>query len=389
MINAFGVSATMVANEFIDRYMVMANGEYIKVYLYLLRHSGREVSIMEIADALNTTEADVKRAISYWVRLRVLKNDPMQVQEEMNEKITIEDPVYEKTLTDRQIDDLLYSVPDQIPQNSDYERQPDKTTPQSQPVNEKERERYSIEQVKMLTGVEAFSKLLYAIQQLTEKRLSHRDCEIFAYLFDTLHMSPELLEYLVEYCVQNGHTHIRYMESVALEWYECGIKTVDQAKSKVTAFGDDIFAVMKAFGLTGRRPGDAEMEYMARWFQEWGFDRTMILEACGRTLRAIQKPSFPYANKILAGWRAYGVKTLEGIKEREEQRKEKSASIQKTVEENNAKIQSRWSDPQKNKNRFHNFDQRNTDYDKMALERLRNRLNESTDTKIDEKTSLN
>lgn len=30
----------MVANEFIDRYMAVANGEYVKVYLYLLRHDG-------------------------------------------------------------------------------------------------------------------------------------------------------------------------------------------------------------------------------------------------------------------------------------------------------------------------------------------------------------
>ena len=31
----FGVEATLVANEFIDRYMADANGEYVKVYLYL------------------------------------------------------------------------------------------------------------------------------------------------------------------------------------------------------------------------------------------------------------------------------------------------------------------------------------------------------------------
>ena len=55
----------MVANEFIDRYMAVANGEYVKVYLYLLRHDGREITVGEIADALNHTESDVKRAIAY------------------------------------------------------------------------------------------------------------------------------------------------------------------------------------------------------------------------------------------------------------------------------------------------------------------------------------
>ena len=72
MRSKFEVNATMVANEFIDRYMAVANGEYVKVYLYLLRHDGREITVGEIADALNHTESDVKRAIAsgfvwaYW-----------------------------------------------------------------------------------------------------------------------------------------------------------------------------------------------------------------------------------------------------------------------------------------------------------------------------------
>lgn len=46
MRSKFEVNATMVANEFIDRYMAVANGEYVKVYLYLLSrragdHRGR------------------------------------------------------------------------------------------------------------------------------------------------------------------------------------------------------------------------------------------------------------------------------------------------------------------------------------------------------------
>ena len=44
-------AVTLVANEFIDRYMPSANGEYVKVYLYLLRHAGEEVGQAEIADA--------------------------------------------------------------------------------------------------------------------------------------------------------------------------------------------------------------------------------------------------------------------------------------------------------------------------------------------------
>lgn len=41
----FQVNATLVANQFIDQYMAGANGEYVKVYLYLLRHAGKSLSL--------------------------------------------------------------------------------------------------------------------------------------------------------------------------------------------------------------------------------------------------------------------------------------------------------------------------------------------------------
>lgn len=57
------------------------------------------------------------------------------------------------------------------------------------------------------------------------KVFTQRECEVFAYLYDGLHMTAELLEYVVEYCVQGGHTSIRYIETVAINWHESGLKT--------------------------------------------------------------------------------------------------------------------------------------------------------------------
>ena len=36
---------TVVTNEFIDQYMASANGEYVKVYLYLLRHQNELIEV--------------------------------------------------------------------------------------------------------------------------------------------------------------------------------------------------------------------------------------------------------------------------------------------------------------------------------------------------------
>ena len=129
----------------------------------------------------------------------------------------------------------------------------------------------------------------------------------FAYFYDGLKMSCSLLEYLAEYCAGLGHTSIRYIEKVALNWYEMGIQTKEAAREYTLRFSKDMSAVMKAFGIIGRGPAAAEQEFMKKWFKEYGFDKTLVTEACDRTITATGAASFPYADKILTGWHAQGV----------------------------------------------------------------------------------
>ena len=66
---------TAVPDLFLDYYMPSANGEFVKVYLYLLRAAGcREVnvSLSSIADFFFCTETDVIRALRYWEKAGLL-----------------------------------------------------------------------------------------------------------------------------------------------------------------------------------------------------------------------------------------------------------------------------------------------------------------------------
>ena len=47
---------TVLENEFIDRYMVKANGEYVKIYLLLLRHLNRPEGILTIPEMADILE---------------------------------------------------------------------------------------------------------------------------------------------------------------------------------------------------------------------------------------------------------------------------------------------------------------------------------------------
>ena len=81
----YPTGGTLLPNAFVDNYMIRANGEYIKVYIYLLRmvSDGANFSIPCLADVLELTERDVTRALKYWEkesRLRMeLKDGEMSV----------------------------------------------------------------------------------------------------------------------------------------------------------------------------------------------------------------------------------------------------------------------------------------------------------------------
>lgn len=222
----------------------------------------------------------------------------------------------------------------------------------------------SYDRMKRLSADEEFSALLYAVQQYLGKTFSAIECEKFAYFYDVLHMSCELLEYLAEYCAEGGHTSIRYIEKVALNWYQAGIRTRDEAREHSTRYSKDTSAVMKAFGIMGRNAGTAEQEFMRRWFKEFGFDAAIVTEACNRTLTATGAASFPYADKILTGWKENGVRTLQDVESLDKRRQEKQAKKSGT-----ASRQTRNTST----NRFNNFEQRSYNYDDYVWDDIKNR----------------
>lgn len=223
-----------------------------------------------------------------------------------------------------------------------------------------------------LENDEDFSQLLYIAQRYLNRIFTPRDVDIFANLYEGLHLSAEMLEYLVEYCVQNGHTSVRYIEAVGMNWHEKGFQTVEEARAYSSGFTKDAFAVMRAFGLNDRKPGDGEREMIEKWFKTYGLSRELVVEACRRTMEATHKPSFRYADKILSDWRDAGVKTMDDVNQIDEKRRVQNSQNS----QNNQNRQSPRIAVKAPVNRFHNFEQRSTDYDSLVLDQVKGWLGE-------------
>jgi DnaD/phage-associated family protein len=361
--NCFEEKATVVSNEFIDRCMAAANGEYVKVYLYVLRHQQENPDVTGIADALNHTEADVRRALAYWEKMGVLETvsdaDPTERNGQPGEAVVSvsggRQPAAAAVSAARQSGAAVSAaVSAAARQSAAAVSAAARQSAAARPAQQQGRQTYSQDQVNRLSGDEEFSQLVYIAQKYMNKIFTQRDVEVFAYLYDGLHMNAELLEYVVEHCVQGGHTSMRYIETVAINWHEKGFATVEEARAYAESFSKNTFSVMKAFGLTDRKPGEQEKEMIDRWFTSYGFSKELVLEACNRTMNATHSPSFQYAERILSGWKNAGVRTMSDVAALDQKHQTKARTSPRTQK--------------KPANQFHNFEQRDTNYDATALD---------------------
>ena len=313
-------NALLLDYEFIDHYMPEANGEYVKVYLLLLRcqaSPNRELTISGIADILDDTEKDVIRALKYWKKQGLLD--------------------YEIT------EEAVSSAP-----------RADAQAPEAANVQEKAAP--SPENVTRFRNRKELKELLFVAEQYLGKTLSATDMKTITYFYDELGMSTDLIEYLIEYCVENGHKSMHYIQKVALSWADRKIRTPEEAKQSAAFYSKSCYGVLKAFGITGRSPAASELAYIQRWSGEYGFSDELILEACNRTMNSIHQPSFDYAESILKSWLEGGAKNRKDVEaldlayqkeklERKEKRQGRSAS-------------SSAETPKPARNRFNNFEGR-------------------------------
>ena len=210
--------ALLLDFEFIDNYMPEANGEYVKVYLLLLRCQAcpdRELTISGIADILDDTEKDVIRALKYWKKQGLLD--------------------YEIT------EEAASSAP-----------RADAQAPEA--ANVQEQAAPSPENVTRFRNRKELKELLFVAEQYLGKTLSATDMKTITYFYDELGMSTDLIEYLIEYCVENGHKSMHYIQKVALSWADRKIRTPEEAKQSAAFYSKSCYGVLKAFGITGRSP---------------------------------------------------------------------------------------------------------------------------------------
>lgn len=382
------IESTAVSNCFIDEYMKDANDAQLKVYLYLLRmmHANLSFSVSDIADKFNHTEKDVLRALRYWEKQKLLTLDydadknlvgihlceltpgGSRVSHSSSVSLQPQEPAAAQNLQPAgQVS--LTAVPQ--PTAATIVSQPSATTtvpsqlsvvsPAIETAAEIEpdpyaKPAYSADQLRSFKEQENTAQLLFVAQVYVGRPLTAADMKTILYLSDVLHFSDDLIDYLIQYCVDRGKKDFRYMEKVAISWAQQGITTPKQAQKAALKYDKSVYAIMNELGKSSA-PTNKELEYINRWTREYGFSTDIIFEACERTVMAVDKHRFEYAEGILSSWRKENVHHKSDIKRVDEQHQKQKSTPARTAAVNN---------------KFNQFKQNTYNFEELEKELLSN-----------------
>lgn len=360
------MGSTAVSNLFIDEYMKDANDAQLKIYLYLLRMMSAQqaTSVADIADKFNHTEKDVIRALKYWQKLQLLDldfdgsknlvgihihdlNSGMTVRRNASANVSAFVPV------PSQMTVPVTQPPVQTPTVENSSATPEADAGEISPY---EKPIYSADQLREFKNRQDTAQLLFIVESYIGKPLTPSEIKTILYFTDVLHFSDDLIDYLVQYCVDKGKKDFKYIEKVAVNWAESGITTPSQAQKTSCRYDKNVYSIMNGLGKNSS-PTSKEMEYINHWLKDYAFTVDIIIEACERTVLATDKHRFEYADGILSSWKRQNVQHKSDILKIDNmyhQRKKSSAQ------------------PKQSNNRFNQFAQNSYDFDALEQELLSN-----------------
>lgn len=279
-------SVFAVPSGVVDKYIKLAGGNSLKLLLFLLRHGGEEFSEEQLNTALGFRErGELEDAALFWIQRGVIRYDngadgglaPASARD-------AEAPVEEKPAA--------------------------KPKAVIKPV--------SVSSGEVADRIRSDKELgmLYAeAERLYARPLRQRENQLVISLVDHYGLPAGVALMLLNYCFKAGKTSPGYIQTVAADWSEEEINTIELANAR-------ILSLEKQNGVEERLREAMEMKtklsvqmrrYIKKWTEEWGFDEQMIMLAYEKTVDNIKEWKPEYANRILESWNGAGIRTPEAV----------------------------------------------------------------------------
>ena len=259
-----------VRSDFVEKYMIRANGSYVKVYLYalLLGMRNEEMEQSKIAEELNLLESDVKNAFDYWKEEGLISYDESKI----------------------------------IFTNS-------ASSPESKKVR-----KTTAQITKIMSEDEQLSTLCLMSQEILGKTITTKDMETLYWMYDELGLTVEVILMILEYCTTKDKRSVQYAEKVAITWSEKGITTIEAIenfKKNESNRNSYFYALKRLFGISDRAFSKKEEEYLEKWQNSLKMSEDMVALAYEYCVMQTGKLSFPSMDTILENWSKKDIYTIE------------------------------------------------------------------------------
>ena len=289
--SVFAVPASLV-----DQHIKIASESQIKVLLYLLRHSDKELTDEQLASALRLSEEEVGNAVDFWIERELLSRDGSDLTPASTTKNQAVNNETQTTLDDEK------------------NKKPRTAMPRAQRPD-------PMFVSKLLREDANLAGLMEEAQIVLKKPLSSGDTATLVMLYDTFGLPCEVIALLLNYLSSIGCATMRDVERYGIRWADEGIKTEKDAELEIERLTSSREAWSRVSKLLGIRnvgnPTKAQLENAHRWCVTWNFSDEMIVEAYERCVNIKGEYNISYINAILKRWYEKGIKSLDALNEAE------------------------------------------------------------------------
>lgn len=286
-------SVFAVPSAVVDKGLKLASETQLKVLLYVLRHGSHNLTDDMISQALGIHPDDVKDAIEYWTFKELapfVDNDTKQ-----SDCLTKIESISDASNTDASLST--------------------KHCESSRPVSRavKPEPAYVTQRLKD----SSVAWLMEEASGILGKMLSRPDMATLIMLHDTDGLPVDVIVMLIQHCVDIGKGNMRYIEKTGIAWASEGVDTVSLADEKIKNYSASTSAwntVAAVFGIRlGGTPTKKQLEFAARWLNEWLFSESMLRLAYERCVDAKGEVNLSYINGILKRWYEQKLKTPDDV----------------------------------------------------------------------------
>lgn len=289
-------SVFAVPTALVDRYLKLAGKEQLQVLLWMLRHGGEAFSPEALAQELALDQDAVLDALDYWQQEGLLASREGQLT-----------PAAQPEAPQAPAAPQASAQAPGLPPKRRLVR-PD-TQHLAARMGESEEIRFLMQEAQATFG----------------KTISPAMAATLLAMCDDYGLPVEVVVMLLHYAKDVGKTGTAYLDSVARDWAESEVFTLEAAEKKLQELEEHRQAwakVQSAAGLLRRAPSRKEEDAAYRWVYQWKFTGEMLRAAYERCVDNTGKFNISYINKILEGWHKQGARNLQEVEALEAKKKE-------------------------------------------------------------------